>query len=310
MSLTLQQFKDKYLGKQVEYHSYGSGSYAQCVDLVNAYINQCLDTQTKDYTEIIGTNAKDFVTKYDPEDFEYIKNTPTGVPQQGDIPIWNGNVGGGVGHVAIVLEANVNSFKSLDQNWSQKERVTLETHDYKNVLGWLRPKNTPVIGGDTVTIPAKELDELRRLRDTRYNFIQTVCEVMGVEYDENLDNLLVKFKNTFAGIKSTTTNAENKLTEQEGKLREALENAKNYEKQLAYKDTDCQQQVQLKINEINRLNEIIKSNETTKLDLEGRVRVLEGQKEELIKKHTKLKAELAKGIPRGFIKKIRFIFSL
>lgn len=138
--MTLTEFKNKYLGKQVEYHSYGTGALNQCVDLVNAYINEVLDTHTKDYTEIIGANAKDFNTKYDPEDFEWIANTPTGVPVAGDIVVWNGKVGGGAGHVAIFLEGNVNSFKSLDQNWSQVEWVTLETHNYTNVSGWLRPK--------------------------------------------------------------------------------------------------------------------------------------------------------------------------
>ncbi len=144
MALTLQEFQNKHLGKQVEYHSYGAGAYNQCVDLINAYINQCLDNNTKDYTEIIGTNAKDFGTKYDQEDFEWIPNTPTGVPQRGDVMVWNGNVGGGAGHVGIFLSGDANTFKSLDQNWSQVERVTLENHNYNNVIGWLRPK-----GGDS-----------------------------------------------------------------------------------------------------------------------------------------------------------------
>lgn len=145
--MTFDEFKNKYLGKQVEFHSYGAGAFNQCVDLINAYINEVLDNNTKDYTEIIGTNAKDFNTKYDKDDFDWIKNTPDGVPQEGDIVVWNGNAGGGAGHVAIFITGDVNSFKSLDQNWSKVERVTLETHDYKNVSGWLRPKkatNPPV----------------------------------------------------------------------------------------------------------------------------------------------------------------------
>lgn len=137
--MNIEEFKNKYLGKQVEFHSYGSGAYNQCVDLVNQYINDVLDNNTKDYTEIIGTNAKDFATNYDKEDFIWISNTPYGVPQKGDIIVWNGNVGGGAGHVAVFLSGDVNSFTSLDQNWSQRERVTLETHNYNNVSGWLRP---------------------------------------------------------------------------------------------------------------------------------------------------------------------------
>lgn len=137
--MKLTDFQSKFLGKQVEFHSFGNTAFNQCVDLVNAYINYVLDCNTKDYTEIIGTNASDFVTKYDKEDFTYIANTPKGVPQNGDIIVWNNKVGGGAGHVAIVLEANVKTFKSLDQNWSKREVVTEETHNYTNVLGWLRP---------------------------------------------------------------------------------------------------------------------------------------------------------------------------
>jgi len=142
MTLTLKEFKNKYLGKQVEFHSYGAGALNQCVDLINAYINKCLDNNTKDYTEIIGTNAKDFRTKFDPKDFDFIENTqsPNVFPLRGDIGIMNGHVGGGVGHVFIVEEADGSTIKSLDQNWSEVERVTEETHNYTNVSGWLRPR--------------------------------------------------------------------------------------------------------------------------------------------------------------------------
>ena len=140
--LTLKEFIKKYLGKKVEFHSYGSNAYNQCVDLVNAYINEVLDNNTKDYTEIIGANAKDFESKFDPEDFDWIVNTqtPNVFAERGDIMVWNGNVGGGAGHVSIFLEGDGDNFTSLDQNWSQVEKVTIEKHTYVNVSGWLRPK--------------------------------------------------------------------------------------------------------------------------------------------------------------------------
>lgn len=189
--MTLEELKNKLLGKRIEFHSYGAGAYNQCVDLVNYYINTVLDTSTKDYTEIIGTNAKDFNTKYDPEDFEWIVNTPDAVVQRGDIVVWNGRVGGGVGHVAIALSGDVNSFQSLDQNWSQVERVTLETHNYTNVSGWLRPKNVV----QTVTISQKELDEIRLARDTHYNDLQKEKEITSKQ-KETIDNLTKDLKAT------------------------------------------------------------------------------------------------------------------
>lgn len=177
--MTLQQFKDKYLGKQVEYHSYGAGAYNQCVDLINAYINEVLDNSTKDYTEIIGTNAKDFNTKYDPEDFDWIANTPSGVPQTGDIIVWNGKVGGGAGHVGIFLQGDANKFTSLDQNWSKVEHVTVENHTYTNVSGWLRPKNKQEINYQAI------IDQLREERDNNYRMFVALCDIMGTSH--NLD---------------------------------------------------------------------------------------------------------------------------
>lgn len=133
--MSLQAFIDKYLGKQVEFHSYGTGAQNQCIDLSNQYIKEVLDL-----TPIIGTNAKDVGSKFNKDQFDWIVNTPEAIIQRGDIPVWNGNVGGGAGHIAIALEGGIDSFKSLDQNWSQVERVTLENHNYNNVIGWLRPK--------------------------------------------------------------------------------------------------------------------------------------------------------------------------
>lgn len=154
--MNLNEFKTKYLGKQVEYHSYGNTAFFQCVDLVNAYIKEVLGL-----TPIIGTNACDFVSKFVKGEFDYIVNTPKGIPNAGDIIVWNNKVGGGAGHVAIVLEANVNSFKSLDQNWSKVERVTEETHNYSNVLGWLKPikKEANTIVSETIhNCTAQDID--------------------------------------------------------------------------------------------------------------------------------------------------------
>jgi hypothetical protein len=150
--MNLNEFKNRYLGKQVEFHSFGAGALNQCVDLANQYIKEL------GLTPIIGTNAKDFKDKFITSEFEWIVNTPEAIIKKGDIPVWNGRVGGGAGHIAIALEdGNLNSFTSLDQNWSQKERVTVENHNYANVSGWLRSKKT---GG--ITVDAKTYEDLVR----------------------------------------------------------------------------------------------------------------------------------------------------
>lgn len=139
--MSLDEFIAKYNGKQVEYHSYNPNAKFQCVDLVNQYIVEVLHLEP-----LIGTNAKDFPEKINKDHFEWIPNTPDGKPQEGDIPIWNGRVGGGAGHIAIALKGStINTLKSFDQNWSKPLYCTLESHTYTNVRGWLRPKKTDII---------------------------------------------------------------------------------------------------------------------------------------------------------------------
>lgn len=143
--MTLSQFSTKYLGKQVEYHSYDPNAKYQCVDLVNQYIVEVLRLDP-----VIGTHAKDFPSKINTSQFLVIKNTPEFVPVTGDIAVWNGRAGGGYGHIAVVRDnkATLNTFNSLDQNWSKPLFVTLETHNYTNVSYFLRAK-VSTSGGTT-----------------------------------------------------------------------------------------------------------------------------------------------------------------
>lgn len=215
--ITLDEFKNKYLGKQVEYHSYGAGAYNQCVDLINAYIAEVLDGNTKDYTEIIGTHAKDFDTKYDPEDFEWIANTPEGAAQKGDIIVWNEKVGSGYGHVAICLWGDIQGIKTLDQNWSQKERVTLETHTYANVSGWLRPK-----GGESM-------------------------DMMQIEKKvfENLISELDKLKKEIVPTKDATIKSLNETIDEKNRriatLTDEAETAKNRLEETKHRNTELEE---------------------------------------------------------------------
>jgi SMC interacting uncharacterized protein involved in chromosome segregation len=95
---------------------------------------------------VIG--AKDFYVNYDTDpilkkNFKKIANTPTAVPQKGDVMIWDKWTGNPYGHVSIYLDGDVNKFNSLDQNWNNLQRVEKVLHNYTapKVLGWLRPNN-------------------------------------------------------------------------------------------------------------------------------------------------------------------------
>ena len=109
------EFVKAYNGKATDY----DGAYgAQCVDLIKAYLNK-----------VFGINTASFV------------------PQKGDIMVWNGNKGGGAGHLAICTgEGNTSEFYSYDQNWNGKEMHKVK-HDYDDVYGVLRPKDQSKISG-------------------------------------------------------------------------------------------------------------------------------------------------------------------
>lgn len=127
--MTLDDFIKKWDGKFVE--AGGASAPNQCVDSVNQYLDEL------GLPKILHANAKDFPAK---SDLPFIKNTPKGIPHKGDIIVWGGNK---YGHVAIFIEGDVNRFKSLDQNYPTGSPVHIQSHSYKNVLGWLRPPTTP-----------------------------------------------------------------------------------------------------------------------------------------------------------------------
>lgn len=110
----------------------------QCMDLYNYYCVEVLELERgktgADCAKNILNNA------YIMQNMQRIDNYPEFIPQKGDIAVW---CGGTYGHVAICLgEADVNKFKTIDQNW-QIQQLTEEWHNYINMgpLVFLRPLN-------------------------------------------------------------------------------------------------------------------------------------------------------------------------
>lgn len=148
--MTLKEFIDKYTGKFVEYHSFGSGSLNQCVDCANQYIVEVLGL-----TPIIGTSAQDFPSK-DKVNYEYILNTPTGQPTPGDLVIFKS--ADKVGHISIhVKNISTNLFTSFEQNFPTGSPCKLVNHNYVNVLGWMHPKETMA---DTIQLDKATFEKL------------------------------------------------------------------------------------------------------------------------------------------------------
>jgi len=136
--MTLNEYKLYALTKkQIEYHSFNPNAVFQCVDLANDYIVKVWGLKA-----IIGTDAKDFPEKLS-TGIEFIKNTVDYLPEAGEVAVWSGKVGGGAGHISVVLKKGLQTtFQSLDQNWSKPLFITEEKHSYTNVRGFLRKKES------------------------------------------------------------------------------------------------------------------------------------------------------------------------
>ena len=185
MRLPFQDFINYWTGRYCEVAG-SANAQNQCVDLANAYIRDVLKLPIIEWT-----NAVDFPSKAG-DKYEYILNTPTNVPQRGDIIIWKPFPG----HIAIFIEGNANRFTSFDQNFPVGSKCHIQEHTYQNVTGWLRAK-----GGGTVD-QQKIIDELRADRDKNWNLYQaeilktkslqeklTACENKPVPVNEDSKTL-------------------------------------------------------------------------------------------------------------------------
>lgn len=82
--------------------------------------------------------------------FDWVRNTPSGIPPRGAIMVWNGNVGGGAGHTGVVTAANVNTFDCYQQNDPYNSAMHVKTYNYNNVIGWGIPKGGQLGTGEQV----------------------------------------------------------------------------------------------------------------------------------------------------------------
>lgn len=149
--LSFQEFLNKYNGQS------GVGNTAinkgQCVGLASVWQDN------------LGVphewgDAKDFLNNADKNYFDVILNTPTGVPQKGDIVVWGEKYNGTFGHIAIATgSGDTNSLEVFEQNNPLGSNCHLGRHNYNNVLGWLRLKAQPPAGGG---LPPNYADIIRK----------------------------------------------------------------------------------------------------------------------------------------------------
>ena len=138
MKQTFDEFIATWTGKPCEVAG-SANAKNQCVDLVNAYIRDVLNLPIIEWT-----NAQDFPSKAG-DKYEWIPNTPKGVPAKGDIMVWKSK--DNVGHIGVFIEPIATSpltkFNSFDQNWPTGSTCHVQAHTYTtsvgtDVIGWLR----------------------------------------------------------------------------------------------------------------------------------------------------------------------------
>jgi surface antigen len=102
----------------------------QCTGLVAVWC----ESQHK---PIVYANAVDMIRDAPVTAYHVELNAAVNYPHAGDIICWNGNFGGGFGHTAIVVAANVNQLVVFEQNNPDGHPPIVATHDYSSVIGWI-----------------------------------------------------------------------------------------------------------------------------------------------------------------------------
>jgi len=140
--MTLQEFIKKYDKKTVDFDGAFGG---QCVDLFNKYLVDVLNINNPIQQFPVASAYQIYGYAKNNTSFVCIPNSPTAIPQAGDIIIWGQGVGPH-GHVGVFVEGDVMSFRSFEQNWNGVQKCIIVNHPYDHVTGWLRAKrNAPEV---------------------------------------------------------------------------------------------------------------------------------------------------------------------
>lgn len=189
--MNLDEFIVKWTGKGIDFDfSYGF----QCQDLYRMYVKEVLGFPQS--PSVPG--AKDNWDKYLKEYFDRIPNSPTGVPVKGDIMIWGASYGP-YGHVAVVTEATVNTFKCFSQNDPTGSLPAIRWYkNYTGTLGWLHPREV-----DT----SDNIDQLKKdLAEQQQQVRNYVEQVTGLKTDlDKRDKLIEEIQGELKTANETTS---------------------------------------------------------------------------------------------------------
>lgn len=232
--MTLDQFISKYNNQILDWDKAFGG---QCMDLYRFYVHEVLSFPQS--PPVPG--AKDVWNNYLTDRFDRIENTPTGVPEKGDVVIWGTKIGE-FGHIAIFVEGTATKFNSFDQNFPVGTKCHIQSHTYTGVLGWLRPKKV---------LPVADLSWLKQMYiEQGIDLNKPEGEVRG-RVQELFDNA-----KKYDEAEKRASKAERDLAEARGdsaKWEENYRTAVNESKRLGDEIDDLKQALAVRDSEITTL---------------------------------------------------------
>lgn len=119
-------------------------------DFDGAFGWQCFDLSNMQWNYLTGGRLAGYYAKDIPFENNFdglatvYKNTPSFLPEEGDIFVMDEKYGQGAGHTGMVWSANLNTFVGLEQNWYgggryKTEVAQLVTHTYDMNMYFIRP---------------------------------------------------------------------------------------------------------------------------------------------------------------------------
>jgi prefoldin subunit 5 len=225
--ITYQEFLNKYNGKPCEVAG-SANAKNQCVDLANAYIREVLGLPIVEWT-----NAVDFPKKCLPPNYEYILNSATGFPIQGDIIIWSSP--DGIGHIGICDNATASKFTSFDQNWPVGSLCKLVNHTYTGtykVVGWLRCKIKPVNSSDeNMTEQEKIILDFIKERNLTEGQIRTAADWIRDDVVTVKDKQIKILQTRVTDLELSQKDLANRITALEAEIQANLKSVAKWQKE-------------------------------------------------------------------------------
>lgn len=256
------------------------------VDVDGIWPNQCFDLFHQYHVDVLGiTDLKtlsaasayqiytNFYNLKNHELFTRIANTLEGVPKKGDIVIFGQEIGEH-GHVCIFIDGGVNRFNSFDSNWPIGSLPKIVSHTYKGVLGWLRFKGE--IMTDQTSIDKATFEKLVA-NSEKWDKIVSYLELSGDPAKTPYEDVMNKIK----GYKARETELSSKIKNLEAEVENRTEQVGRLKDQLL-------KQEELYSALSSELKNTTKNHEKAIGLLEGRIKDLQGQVDQMGKDKGKL----------------------